>query len=203
MLTCCHPNVYPRDIVWETTNSLIATVNNGTVSAIGAGECDIIASCFGKQAVCHIVVTDSSIEITLDQNEAQVLPNHIITLTPSSTADVLPTLAVSSSEPTVAVARVVNGRVQVVGIHEGTTTITVGLAEGNAIPATCLVTVYTEVGDLNCDGFINIKDLSLIIDYLLTNDPSQIKPANADVTSDSYVNIADVAALINLLLTAN
>ena len=96
-----------------------------------------------------------------------------------------------------------NGKVQVVGIKEGTTTITVGSADGTAIPATCLVTVYTEIGDLNSDGFINIGDASQIIDYLLSGDGSDIKLDNADVNRDGKVNIGDVAELIDILLSSN
>ena len=63
---------------------------------------------------------------------------------------------------------------------EATTTITVGSADGTAIPATCLVTVYTEPGDLDCDGFVNISDVTSLIDYLLSDD-TQISTKNADM----------------------
>ena len=131
-----------------------------------------------------------------------VLPNHILTLTLSATPIMPEGFTVSSSDPTVAAARFVNGNVQVVGIKEGTATITVGSADGTAVPATCLVTVYTEPGDVNCDGYHTISDVTAIINYLLSGDETGIKVDNADINNDGKVSISDVTALINLLLTS-
>lgn len=188
-----------KEVKWLSTDTTVATVDNGTVTATSYGECDIIASCFGMQAICHISVTN---RITLEQQEAMLLPNHMLTLTP--TAPTMPDgFTVTSSEPTVAAARVMNGKVQVVGIKEGTTTITVGSIDGNAIPATCLVTVYTERGDVNMDGFVTINDVTQIIDYLLSGDDTNIKLENADVNGNGNVSIGDVTALIDKLLSGN
>ena len=95
-----------------------------------------------------------------------------------------------------------NGKVQVVGIKEGTATITVNAANGTAQPATCLVTVYTECGDMNVDGYVNIADVTTLIDYLLSgNGNGSFSVQNADVNQDGIINIADVTALIDLLLS--
>lgn len=193
-------DAYPQIVTWRTTNPAVATVRNGTVTAVGIGECDIIAKCLFNEAICHVVVIGSNTAIFLNQEEASVLPNHIIVLNPSSSSDDLPDLVVTSSDPTVAAARVVNNKIQVVGIKEGTCTITVGSVDGTAIPATCLVTVYTEPGDMNCDGFVNISDVTSLIDYLLNGDSSQISTKNADVNGDQSINISDVTTLIDILL---
>lgn len=125
----------------------------------------------------------------------------MLILTP--TATIIPNgFVVTSSNPTVAAARVVSdGKVQVVGIKEGTTTITVDSADGTAIPATCLVTVYTEPGDLNSDGFINISDVTSLIDYLLGGDETSVTMKNVDVNGDGRINISDVTSLIDTLLS--
>ena len=194
-------NETPYSIIWESTNPTVATVDSyGTVTAVGAGECDIIAQCLYKRDSCHVMVNDTTVTIILDQQEAMLLPNHIITLTPSASPVVPDGYAVTSSDPSVAAARVVNNKVQVVGIKEGTTTITVGSVDGTAIPATCLVTVYTEPGDLDCDGFVNISDVTSLIDYLLSGEDSQISTKNADVDGDGAINISDVTELIDILL---
>lgn len=199
-------NANPKIITWNSSNEDVATVINGEVTAIGQGECDIKVTCFNNvEAYCHVIVKDNvadEITIYLDTNEVQMLPNHIITLTPSA-SPILPDLTVSSSDPTVAAARVVSDKVQVVGIKEGTATITVGSVDGTAIPATCLVTVYTEPGDINCDGFVNISDVTSLIDYLLSGDESQISTKNADVNGDESINISDVTELIDILLSGN
>ena len=189
-------NASYKEVTWISSNEAVATVDNGMVTTVGIGECDIIASCFGMQVVCHVSIFN---RISMDLQEAMLLPNHMLTLTP--TAPVMPNgFTVSSSDPTVAAARVMNGKVQVVGIKEGTTIITVGSADGTAIPATCLVTVYTERGDLNCDGFVNMDDLTAMINYLVTNDASNIKLDNADVNHSGSVNMDDLTRLINYLV---
>ena len=71
------------------------------------------------------------------------------------------------------------------------------------MPATCLVTVYTELGDSNMDGFINISDVVDIIDYLLGAEVSNFKLENADLDGDGRVTISDVTELIDILLNSN
>lgn len=189
-------NASCKEVTWYSTNINVATVDNGTVTATGYGECDIIASCFGMQAICHVSVTN---RIALDQQAAMLLPNHMLTLTPSAPATP-DGFTVTSSDPTVAAARVMSGKVQVVGIKEGSTTITVGSADGTAIPATCLVTVYTEPGDVNCDGFVDINDVTLLISVVLGEDVSSFKRANADLNDDDILDINDVTMLIRHIL---
>ena len=193
-------NASCKEVTWYSTDPSIATVDNGIVTAANYGECYIIAFCFGMQAVCHISVTATNI-ITLEQQVALLLPNHILTLTPSP--PVMPSgFTVTSSDPTVAAARVMNGKIQVVGIHEGTTTITVGSADGLAIPATCLVTVYTELGDLNSDGFVDISDVTSLINYILGlgGDETSVTIKNADVNDDGEIDVVDVTSLIATIL---
>ena len=195
-------NASCKEVTWYSTDTSVATVDNGILNATGYGECDIIAYCSNVSAKCHVkVVTQVSI-ISLDMQEAMVLPNHMLTLTP--TATLMPSgFTATSSDPTVAAVRVMSGKVQVVGIKEGTTTITVASTDGTAQPATCLVTVYTEPCDVNCDGFITIGDATQMIDYLLGGSVDNFKVANADVNGDGNVSIGDVTALIDQLLSSN
>lgn len=197
-------NANPQIFTWSSTDESVAKVINGEVSAIAAGECDIKVSCFNNvETTCHVTVkalNTDSIMIYLDQSEVQVLPNHIVTLIPSASSN-LPELQASSNDLSIAAARIINNRVQIVGIKEGITTITVGSADGLAIPATCEVTVYTEPGDVNCDGFINISDVTKLIDYLLSGNPEGLKVDNADTNRDGKVNISDVTTLIDYLLS--
>ena len=55
-------------------------------------------------------------------------------------------------------------------------------------------------GDVNCDGVVNIADVTVLIDYLLGNVPEDFDTNAADVNGDGLINIADVTALIDLLL---
>ena len=195
-------NAAPNYVNWRSSNPNIVSVSsNGMITALSTGVCDIIATCGYKKAFCHVVVRDTTSSIILDVQEAMLLPNHMLTITPSA-APVMPEgFTVSSSNPGIAAARLVNGVVQIVGIKEGTTIITVGSVDDSAIPATCVVTVYTEPGDVNCDGFINISDVTKLIDYLLSGNPEGLKVDNADTNRDGKVNISDVTTLIDYLLS--
>ena len=188
-----------QNIIWTTSDASVATVNNGVVTGIGLGECNIIASYLGKQAVCHVTVIEAIIHISLDKHEVRVLPNHMITITPTMSPSET-TLKVTSSDPDVAVARLINGVVQVAGRAEGTTMVIVGSVDDTAIPDTCVVTVYTEIGDVNSDGYVNISDVTDLIDYLLSGNGDSVSQTNADCDKDGNVNIADVTTLIDYLL---
>ncbi len=186
-------------VTWSSSNSSIATVNSqGIVTAHGVGECDITANCKNLTATCHVKVLERFIYITLDQHRASLLPNHILTLTPTVTP--VPTdLVVTSSNPSVAAARLANGKVQVVGVSVGTAIIKVSSADGNAVADSCFVNVYTEAGDVDGDGFVKIDDVTALIDHLLGSN-SSIDVGNADINYDGVVSIADVTGLIDYLL---
>ena len=192
-------NVTDNTIIWQSSNNEVANVDNyGVVTALGIGDCDIIASCGGIQATCHIKVIHKQIYITLDEHQTRVLPNHIVTLTP--TVGPVPTdLVVTSSNPAVAAARLAGDKIQVVGITEGNATIYVNSADGYAFSDSCLVEVYTERGDVNCDGFVNISDGTVLIDILLGGDVNHSED-NADCNNDGEITISDLTALIDALL---
>ena len=59
-----------------------------------------------------------------------------------------------------------------------------------------------DLGDVNHDGNVSIKDVTDLIDYLLGTD-SDICTICADVNGDENVTIADVTALIDMLLGGN
>ena len=56
-------------------------------------------------------------------------------------------------------------------------------------------------GDVNGDGSVNITDVTALIDYLLSGNPSGVNLTAADCNQDSSVNISDVTALIDYLLS--
>ena len=148
----------------------MATVDaNGVVSAVGEGECDITATVLDQTATCHVTVS-GTVTITLSMDNATIQPKEILTVYPTCTPDVPVDFTVSSSDPTVAFARVIDRpasapamgapalastkAIQIVGIKDGTATVTVGSADGKAEPATCDVTVATVTGieDINVDN---------------------------------------------------
>ena len=58
-------------------------------------------------------------------------------------------------------------------------------------------------GDVNCDGIINISDVTTLIDYLLGTIPKPFDENAADIDHDGVISIADVTSIIDTLLTSN
>ena len=197
--TVAPSNATPSTVSWSSTNTAVATVSGGTVMAVAPGECDIIASCATVQAVCHVVVSAELVTITLVKHEARLLPNHTMTLYATCTPPTTD-LAVTTSDPSVAVPRYVNGTIMVVGVGEGTATITVTTADGWANPDACEVTVYTLLGDVNADGFVNVADVTLLTNRVLGDEPDGFNEAKADVNHSGKLDVADVTTLIAYIL---
>ena len=55
-------------------------------------------------------------------------------------------------------------------------------------------------GDLDGDGRVNIDDITMLIDYLVSGDATGIDLAAADVSQDGIVNIDDITELVDYLL---
>ena len=92
----------------------------------------------------------------------------------------------------------------VTAVNVGTATITAMTTDGSNLSASCVVTVCTEImGDADCNGAVNISDVTALIDYLLSGDASAIVLSNADCDGSGAVNISDVTLLIDYLLTGH
>ena len=59
------------------------------------------------------------------------------------------------------------------------------------------------LGDVNEDGFIDINDVTAMIDYVLGKPVSPFNILNADVVDDDTIDINDVTELINYVLTGH
>ena len=58
-------------------------------------------------------------------------------------------------------------------------------------------------GDVNGDNAISMDDLTALINYLLTNDPTGINMQGADVDGNTEISMDDLTVLINMLLTGS
>ena len=56
-------------------------------------------------------------------------------------------------------------------------------------------------GDVNQDGYIDIIDVTDLIDYLLSGNSTAINLANADCDQNNYLDISDVTTLVDYLLS--
>ena len=129
-----------QKVTWSSNNTSVATVENGTVTAVSGGAATITATTEdgNHTAICEVTVTVSATGVTLSQTELSLVKGATATLT----ATVLPTDAtnqrVSWRSNNATVATVENGTIT--AVSAGNATITVITEDGNHT-ATCEVTV--------------------------------------------------------------
>ena len=223
---------------WSSSNESVATVDaNGKVTAIGEGDCDITATVLDKIATCHVTVS-GNVVISLDINEKIIGAGQLLTVYPSCSPDVPVELVVTSSDPSVALARVMNRTnapaqglkpfpekgmalammeelavpseskdpalasekaIMIVGVRNGTATITVTTADGKATPAV----LELRVVDPNCDGIVDVEDVNAAINVILKLKNISDYPGNGDMDGNGIIDVEDVNALINIILKLN
>lgn len=119
-------------VTWETSDKDVATVKNGRITAIGAGEATITAICGETKVTCTVQVV--AVNIVLSETSATVEKGSTLTLT--ATADREGNIVWSSSDESI--ATVENG--VVTAKKEGTATIT-ATYKNTECKATCEITV--------------------------------------------------------------
>ena len=190
-----------KTVTWTSSDTAIATVENGIVTAKKAGTAVVIATTSnGKAATCTVTVRNSSViaaGVTLDKSTMSLVVGNMGVLTatvvPDDTTD--KSVMWSSSDPSV--ATVENGRVTAVG--EGTATITVTTSNGKT--ATCTVTVTTSVIDVT-GVTLNKTELSLTVGGSATL-TATVTPADATDTSVTwYSSNPSVVTVENGVVTA-
>ena len=55
-----------------------------------------------------------------------------------------------------------------------------------------------QLGDINADDSVDILDVVILVNYILSGDNSE--PDGADINQDGILNILDVVALISIIL---
>ena len=135
------PLINSVNIIWESSDESIATVDGGVVRGLGYGHVTITAYVEGsdKSATCevdvynHLVSIDFDSEITIQAGQEQTLT---YALNPSVG---IKNTTVSYTLSNYNIAKVTNGKLK--GLKEGTTTLTIKANEDNTITKSCLVTV--------------------------------------------------------------
>ncbi|MDD2969170.1 MAG: Ig-like domain-containing protein [Lachnospiraceae bacterium] len=138
-------------IVWSSSDSAVATVDGGTVTAKAAGTATITATVEGttKTATCSVIVKEATPEtivvtkVTLDKTTATVAVESTVSLVatvePTNATD--KTVTWTSSDTAVAT---VGTDGKVTGVKAGTATITVKTKDGDKTE-TCVVTVTAKL----------------------------------------------------------
>lgn len=133
-------NATNKTITWSSSNTSVATVSNGKVTAVGAGTATITAKAGSKSATCSITIKNPVVEvsgISLNSVSISLVPGETETLTATVTPSNATNKTVTWSSSNTKVATISNGKVTAVAV--GTATIT---AKSGSKSVTCSVTVY-------------------------------------------------------------
>ena len=62
--------------------------------------------------------------------------------------------------------------------------------------------INISIGDVNLDGIINILDILMVVNYILsTIDFNEAEYQAADYNGDNAINMLDIVMIINLILS--
>ena len=132
-----------KSVAWSSNHPEVATVSNGTVTAVAQGTATITATAGDKSATCTVNVSAANVavtSVTLDKTNLELAVNgtYILkaTVAPNNASNNEVTW--SSSDATVAK---VEGEGKVTALKDGTATITVTAKDGSGKTASCKVTV--------------------------------------------------------------
>ena len=139
------PSNWSGEVVWTSSDTTIATVDEGVVTWAGQGECVITASADGAVATCQVSCAEPEIElIDIYEDTIHLKANASYTIFPVILPEDWPgEIAWSSSDTTV--ATVVNGVVKWIG--PGTCEIT---ATAGELEDTCVIVCEEQgiIGDI-------------------------------------------------------
>lgn len=125
------------EVEWTSSDATVASVSNGVVTALKAGQTTITASAEGVSANCSITVTEKSFTLSVNEEELSLIVGESAQLTVTASDGESHVYEWTSSDENV--ATVENG--EVIAVGAGTATITVSSGEVNA---TCTVTVTSQ-----------------------------------------------------------
>ena len=140
-------NAVNQKVLWSSSNSSVASVKEGVVTALKVGNATITAKTDdgGKTATCEVIVETKDIPVTgvtLDKTSYEMTEGDEFTLTATVNPENATNKNISWSSSNPSVATVNNGKIK--ALKAGTATITVKTDDGGKT-ATCEVTVNAMV----------------------------------------------------------
>ena len=184
-----------KTVTWSTSDSSVATVDNGVVTAIKVGSATITAKAGDKSATCSISVVPTLVtSVTLDQTNASLRVGETVTLTATVKPDDATDKAVTWTTSDASVATVDNGVVTANKV--GSATIT---AKAGDKSATCSISVVpTPVTSVT----LNKANASLKVGETISL-TATVKPDDAtDKTVTWETSEASVATITDGVVTA-
>ena len=191
-------NADNQNVSWSTSNSSVATVADGLITAVGAGEATITVTTVdgGKTATCAVTVSTDIVPvtgITIDQGAtAEVEEGNTITLTATVQPDNATDKTVTWASAHESVATVVDG--VVTGIAPGQAIIS---AKAGDKTATCVVKVKAAVVPVSSVA-LDKTELTLTVGDPDVKLVATVTPDNAtDKTVNWASDKAEVATVDN------
>ena len=131
-----------KAVTWSSSDDTIATVENGVVTGVAAGNATITVTTVdgGFTATCEITVTTPVTGVTVSPTTDSIAVNETLTLTATVAPEDATNKAVTWSSSDDSIATVVDG--VVTGVAAGDATINVTTVDGG-FTATCEITVTT------------------------------------------------------------
>ena len=188
---------YDGTLEWKSSNMEVATVDNGKITALSAGETDItVKAVVGEEtyeATCKVIVEKVAEDtIVIDTNDFDLSIGRERTLKVLSDTLDVSNVVWESSEPTV-VSIDENGVVK--ALKEGNVTITARV--GDKVATININAVYKEITSISIEAknttlevgdtteiVVNVvpEDASLPLDYTITSSDNDVVSINEDGT---------------------
>ena len=175
-------NATDKTVTWTSSNTAVATVKDGVVTAVKEGSATITAKAGSKTATCKVTVSKAVVavtSVTLNKTTLSLKVNQEATLTATVKPDNATDKTVTWTSSNTAVATVNNGKVK--GIKAGTAVIT---AKAGDKSAKCNVTVTADAAPV-----INLESSSATITGAVSMNYGTVSFSIENVTGNVFPEV--------------
>ncbi|MCM1227436.1 MAG: dockerin type I domain-containing protein [Clostridium sp.] len=185
---------YTGTPTWISSDSNVATVENGVVTAVSSGTATIYVICGDMQATCTVKV-DLSSDFALNYDNITMKIGEDLTLKTLNYNGTCTWLSTNTG-----IAKISSGGV-ITAVASGETVIYAILSNGKTLSCNVNVENAGLSGDVNNDGVVNVADVVLMQKYLIkVFDMTREGLLSSDMNSDGHVNVLDVVILKRRIL---
>ena len=181
-----------KEVTWSSSNTSVATVNNGVVTAVKAGTTTITVKTVdgNKEASCVVTVLQPVTGVTLDSNTLALLTGEhttlVATVLPADASNKAVTWASSNTN-----VATVNAEGKVVAVGPGSATVTVTTVDGSKT-STCTVTVTQPVTSVTLN-----KQETTIVAGETESLVATVNPSNASNKQVTWTSSNESVATVN------
>ena len=148
-VTVTPENATDKTVTWSSSNSNVAKVEDGTVTALSVGNAVITAQCGSVKAECFVTVNPVEVSsIILDRTSATLSAGETLTLTATVTPDNATDKTVTWSSSNNNVATVVDGTITAVSVGKAIVTV----RTNNGLSSSCQIDVIKRPASGGSEG---------------------------------------------------